>query len=108
MCVCVYDNPSTMSRECWRDGHLIRAYQMELLCFLKDELPPEHLFFGANAGDWKEGQLVGDSEAMCKHTPCPSGYVQWCQWAKEMHKTHMQEKCPGCGRYKVWVRKRKC
>lgn len=104
MCVCVYDNPSTMSRECWQDGQLIRAYQMQLF-FLKDWIPQEHLFFGANIGDWDEGQLVGDRKAMCKHTPCPSGYVAKAEWAKLIMRTHKQVRCPGCGLWKVWVKK---
>lgn len=33
------------------------------------------------------------------------GYVAWHQWAKKMSKTHVQEKCPGCGLYKIWRKK---
>jgi hypothetical protein len=42
------------------------------------------------------------------HTPCPDGYIQWHAWAEKMSKTHRQVKCGGCGRYSIWVpRKRR-
>ena len=63
MSVCVYDNPDSCERECWQDGKLIRSYNMKLF-FLKDGIPPENLFFGANIGGWKDYQLVGDRKAM--------------------------------------------
>lgn len=66
MAVCTYDNPATMSRECWQDGKLLCSYKAEL--FLLDVEIPAHLFFfGANIGDWKVGQLVGDKEAMIEN-----------------------------------------
>ncbi len=62
--VCTYDNPATMARECWLDGELICQYDSNLF-FLKDwPVPPQQFFFGANTGDWKTGQLVGDKEAL--------------------------------------------
>ena len=64
MAVCTYDNPATMSRECWQDGELLCHYSASLFA-LKDWPVPERLFFfGANIGDWKTGQLVGDRTAM--------------------------------------------
>jgi hypothetical protein len=33
------------------------------------------------------------------------GYVAWHFWAAKKSKTHRQKKCPGCGLYKIWVRK---
>jgi len=42
-----------------------------------------------------------------KHTPCPTGYMQWHSWAARMMKTHRQERCPGCGLLKIWVPKGK-
>lgn len=63
MATCVYDNPNTMQRECWQDGHLIAAYSEELLSLPYDLLHRD-FFFGANIGDWKSGQLVGDIRAM--------------------------------------------
>ena len=62
---CTYDNPETMARECWKDGRLICHYGAEL--FLQHEvqkIPPDKLFFGANIGPFKLGQMIGDPEAM--------------------------------------------
>lgn len=38
-----------------------------------------------------------------EHTPQPRGYLEWHEWAEEKSKTHLQEKCPGCGLYEIWV-----
>jgi hypothetical protein len=63
MAICVYDNPATMARECWQDGHLLCAYSMQLF-FLKTPIPAKHYFFGANVGPWKTGQMHGEASAM--------------------------------------------
>ena len=42
----------------------------------------------------------------CKHTPCPSDYVAWHDWAERKAKTHTQHRCPTCGRFAVWKRAR--
>jgi hypothetical protein len=63
MATCVYDNPETMSRECWQNGKIICSYKMELFFIDPFPVPAEHFFFGANIGPWKEGQLVGAKEA---------------------------------------------
>ena len=66
MKICTYDNPASMARECWQDGELICHYQAELY-FLKEwTVPRELYFFGANIGEWKIGQIVGDITAMDK------------------------------------------
>lgn len=62
--VCTYDNPATMARECWQDGKLICHYKAELFFIEPFPVPARFLFFGANIGEWKTGQLVGDKEAM--------------------------------------------
>jgi hypothetical protein len=62
--VCTYDNPATMSRECWQDGKLICAYKMELFFLKVWPIPADKFFFGANIGDWKTGQMVGNPHAM--------------------------------------------
>jgi hypothetical protein len=69
MAICIYDNPATMARECWQDGRLLCKY--DALLFLRklapwetQPVPAEQFFFGANIGDWKTGQLVGDIAAM--------------------------------------------
>lgn len=37
------------------------------------------------------------------HTPRPAGYIAWHAWADAMAKTHHQEQCPGCGRWRIWI-----
>jgi hypothetical protein len=37
-----------------------------------------------------------------EHTPSPSGYLAWHEWAEDMSKTHDQVKCQGCGLYSIW------
>jgi hypothetical protein len=60
MLICTYDNPMYMLRECWQDGELVCSYEIE-----GRRLVPNNLFFfGANIGDWKTGQLVGDPNAL--------------------------------------------
>lgn len=67
---CTIDNPDTWARECWQNGRLIFSYSATLF-FLKGSRPPppEKFFFGANIGDWKAGQIVGDPAAMLPVTP---------------------------------------
>jgi len=38
-----------------------------------------------------------------KHTPCPEDYLGWHNWAEQMHKTHYQARCPGCGLHAIWL-----
>jgi hypothetical protein len=35
------------------------------------------------------------------HTEGPASYLEWHAWAEEMSKTHVQERCPGCGLWKI-------
>lgn len=37
------------------------------------------------------------------HTVCPSGHLQWHEWAEVKCKTHIQIKCEACGLYVIWV-----
>ena len=37
-----------------------------------------------------------------QHTPAPTGYLGWWEWADEMSETHVERKCPGCGRWLIW------
>lgn len=52
---------------------------------------------------------VPDTSSTCpnraEHTPEPSGYMAWFEWAGRMSKTHHQTRCPGCGLLKIWVPK---
>ena len=65
---CVYDNPVTMSRECWSDGNLVARYHFVLLePFAKQKIPEYRFFFGANIGPWNAGQIVGDKSARLKN-----------------------------------------
>jgi hypothetical protein len=40
-----------------------------------------------------------------KHTKAPDDYLGWHAWAEKKARTHAQERCPGCGLWKVWWRK---
>lgn len=52
--------------------------------------------------------MTGPSlDLACKHTPCPTGYVEWHEWAEKKSKTHVQKRCPSCGLWALWVPKRK-
>jgi hypothetical protein len=42
-----------------------------------------------------------------KHTKSPPGYLQWHAWAENKAKTHTQHRCPKCGFWVIWKRKRK-
>jgi hypothetical protein len=79
MKTCTYDNPATMRRECWIDGRLICSYAMEV--FLR-EMGAAPIFFGANIGDWKTGQLIGDKDA-----------ISWCEYGCPSPK-EMYDDCP--------------
>jgi hypothetical protein len=37
------------------------------------------------------------------HTPCPSGYIHWHEWAEKKIRTHKSTRCPICGLYAIWV-----
>lgn len=37
------------------------------------------------------------------HTPAPTGYVQKVVWMEELAATHDQQRCPGCGKWSIWV-----
>ena len=41
------------------------------------------------------------------HTQQPDEYCSWHAWADEMAKTHDQIQCPECGRWAIWVRKKR-
>ena len=42
----------------------------------------------------------------CKHTPQPTGYVEWHMWAEKKQRTHEQRRCPGCGLWAIWVKRK--
>lgn len=43
----------------------------------------------------------------CKHGPQgPTGYVDWTNWAEKKSRTHYQIKCPNCGLFKIWKRRK--
>lgn len=61
---CTYDNPATMCREAWRDKRLIAHITADFL-FQKPTICPRFVIhMGLNVGDWKEGQKIGDPEAI--------------------------------------------
>lgn len=39
------------------------------------------------------------------HTPGPTGYGSWRQWAEQMTRTHRQATCDGCGGWLIWIPK---
>lgn len=41
------------------------------------------------------------------HTAAPSDYLKWHTWAGKMGATHKQERCPGCGLWRIWKPKPK-
>lgn len=43
----------------------------------------------------------------CKHTPAPKGYTSWHAWAEKQMTTHRQERCPVCGLWAMWKRKKR-
>ena len=43
----------------------------------------------------------------CNHLKEPQGYAQWQEWAEKKSVKHYQVKCPKCGLYHIWKRKRK-
>lgn len=45
------------------------------------------------------------SPAVCVHTPQPTGYLAWHEWAEQASKTHKQERCPVCNRWAIWTPK---
>jgi hypothetical protein len=47
------------------------------------------------------------SVAKCKHTPCPTGYVAWHEWALKKMTTHRTTRCPSCRLWLVWVPKKR-
>lgn len=64
---CTYDNPATMCREAWKDKRLIAHITADYL-FQKPTICPISprfvIHMGLNIGDWKEGQILGDPEAI--------------------------------------------
>lgn len=41
------------------------------------------------------------------HTPHPSGYVAYFDWAFKKGRRHYQVRCPACGLYAIWKRRKK-
>lgn len=64
--ICVYDNPTTMSRECWQDGVLQYAITVAAMYYKRSfPIPARYIHMGANClGEFKAGQYVGDLDAM--------------------------------------------
>lgn len=62
---CIYDNPSTMRRELWRDGDLGVAITYEALTYAKDFRSAREFDLSImSARRWKAGTLIGDAGAM--------------------------------------------
>ncbi len=56
-----------------------------------------------------DGPLVRQpcSAGGADHEPAPDGYMQWHEWAEEMGKTHRSVRCKVCGRFGLWVEKKR-
>lgn len=50
-------------------------------------------------------QTFMSCSAACVHTPCPSGYLQWHEFAEMSSKTHSPIRCPRCGLWSIWLPK---
>lgn len=49
-----------------------------------------------------EGTICGNVH---HHTPAPSGYANWHDWAEQMNLDgYKQVRCPQCDRYEIWVK----
>jgi hypothetical protein len=51
---------------------------------------------------------VPDTTSTCQnrdqHTPQPTGYVAWHDWAGRMSRAgNSQKRCPGCGLLAIWI-----
>lgn len=51
-------------------------------------------------------QRKRSTDTSCKHTPCPEGYREWHEWAERKLRTHRQIRCPNCGLWAIWVRRK--
>lgn len=49
------------------------------------------------------GQPVPVCPQVEQHTPAPSDYGIWHDWAQEMGRTHIQTRCGGCGMWEIWI-----
>jgi len=61
--ICTYDNPKTMMRECYRNGNLEWDMCAEIF-FISWSPPIVNALSGFELGYWKEGEIVGDPEAL--------------------------------------------
>ena len=62
--VCTYDNPITMWREAWRNGHMIEGFSFALL-FLADGCPfPNGWPWKLGGYEWEPGFVWGEPFAL--------------------------------------------
>lgn len=56
---------------------------------------------------WWQPLVLSVDPAKCPnlldHTPAPTGYLEWHEWARLKSKTHKQIRCRGCGRFQIWI-----
>lgn len=57
---CLFDNPIYMRREAWNDGEIMAWWSFELLLTMR----------GYDARPWKDGQIIGNADAMNPKEPC--------------------------------------
>lgn len=42
----------------------------------------------------------------CRHTPSPTGYLNWHVWAEKRSETYKQSRCSNCGLWAIWKPKK--
>ena len=59
MSYCIYDNPDTMTRECWSDVQIVQKISCRMIEFkrLPNSGPPK-------LDPWESGRIIGDKRAM--------------------------------------------
>ena len=66
---------------------------------------------GPDSVNYLDRRLARAVRPLCslasKHTKCPEGYLEWHAWANRKSRTHRTERCPGCGLYMIWVKKKR-
>jgi len=59
----------------------------------------------AKGSTWIDRPTFVSCKQADAHTPSPAPYFAWHEWAERMAKTHKQQRCPGCGLWKIWTPK---
>ena len=63
---CVYDNPMTMTRQCWQDGELISTCSSEAITHAGNPTLGLPRWMLNAMREWSPGRMLGDVDAMKK------------------------------------------